>query len=81
MKEIRVYAINDSHRDEYEEKIVSDLTNDEFMDVSETQGLVWTLPSFSDDFNNGDVSDEWYIRFIEVETPFEEIENSTQCNS
>jgi len=58
----RVYAI-----DLYELELeipVWDLENDEFMDLAEQQGKVWTLQGFENAFNNEQISDTWIIRII-----------------
>jgi len=58
----RVYAI-----DLYELELeipVWDLENDEFMDIAEQQGKVWTLQGFENAFNNEQISDTWIIRII-----------------
>jgi hypothetical protein len=56
----RVYAI-----DLYEiDGSVYDLTDDEFVDIAERQGKVWTLEGFEKAFNNDEVSDQWIIKII-----------------
>jgi len=58
----RVYAI-----DLYELELeipVWDLENDEFMDIAEQQGKVWTLLGFEIAFNKEQISDTWIIRII-----------------
>lgn len=55
----RVYAIDLYKLDE--EMPISD---DEFMDMAERQGKVWTLEGFEKAFNNEEVSDQWVIRII-----------------
>lgn len=55
----RVYAIDPHEIDE--EMPISD---DEFMDMAERQGKVWTLEGFEKAFNNEEISDQWIIRII-----------------
>lgn len=58
----RVYAID---LYELESEIpVWDLENDEFIDIAEQQGKVWTLQGFENAFNNEQISDTWIIRII-----------------
>lgn len=58
--ETRVYAISIDDL-EVNPNELSDL---EFISESEKQGFVFSLRGFQDAFNNGEVSDEWFIRFI-----------------
>lgn len=56
----RVYAI-----DLYEiDGSVIDLTDEEFIDIAEHQGRVWTLEGFEKAFNNDEISDQWIIKII-----------------
>lgn len=60
----RIYAI-----DLYEletEIPVWDIGDDEFMDIAEQQGKVWTLEGFEKAFNNEEVSDQWIIKIINL---------------
>ena len=58
----RVYAID---LYELESEIpVWDIENDEFIDLAEQQGKVWTLEGFEKAFNNEQISDTWIIRII-----------------
>lgn len=58
----RVYAI-----DLYEiDGSVTDLSDDEFIDIAERQGKIWTLEGFEKAFNNDEVSDQWIIRIINL---------------
>lgn len=59
--EYKVYVINPYEW--YGESLWS-LSDEEFMDVSEEQGQVYTLKGFERAFNNEDISDQWYIRII-----------------
>lgn len=62
-KEIRVFVVdthsikNGSH---------TDLTNEEFMTLSENQGTVHTLESFQKAFNSGAYEIHYVIRFLSV---------------
>ena len=55
----RVYAI-----DLYELDDEIPIGGDEFMDIAERQGKVWTLEGFEKAFNNEEISDQWIIRII-----------------
>jgi hypothetical protein len=55
----RVYAI-----DLYELDDDVPINDDEFMDIAEQQGKVWTLEGFERSFNNEEISDQWIIRII-----------------
>ena len=66
MKETRVYVINVDSIDE--DIKLNQISDEQFMDISERQGIVFTLKGFENAFNNINVStDTDYIRFIEVE--------------
>ena len=63
--ETRVYVVNQ----EDSEKEVQNLTDEEFMDIAEQWGRVYTLQGFQETFNNqkDEVShSEDFIRFINV---------------
>lgn len=72
--EHRIYLINPRTEDFNLESIptclielyyrIKDLTDDEFMDIAEEQGHVYTLKGFEQAFNNEDISDRWYMRII-----------------
>lgn len=68
-KEIRVYAIGISMLDDDYDKDIRTVTDSEFMNIAEEQGLVFTLNSFQESFNSNEniSTDEHIIRFIEVE--------------
>ena len=55
----RVYAI-----DLYELDDEMPIDDNEFMDMAERQGKVWTLEGFEKAFNNEEISDQWIIRII-----------------
>lgn len=57
----RVYAIN---LWELLDSNTVSLSDDEFIEIAEQQGLVWTLEGFERAFNTEQISDEWMIRFI-----------------
>jgi len=40
------------------------LGDDEFMELSEAQGLIWSLDGFVLAYNTNDIKDTIYIRFI-----------------
>ncbi len=58
----RVYAIDLYELDT--EIPVWDLNDEEFMDMAEQQGKVWTLQGFENAFNNEQISETWIIRII-----------------
>lgn len=58
----RVYAIDLYELDT--EIPVWDIENDEFIDLAEQQGKVWTLEGFEKAFNNEQISDTWIIRIV-----------------
>ena len=58
----RVYAIDLYELDT--EIPVWDLNDEEFMDMAEQQGKVWTLDGFEKAFNNEQISDTWIIRIV-----------------
>lgn len=55
----RVYAI-----DPYDLNDEIPIIDDEFMDIAEQQGKVWTLEGFERSFNNEEISDQWIIKII-----------------
>lgn len=75
MKELRVYLVDIGQIDEYKDGVGADIDNvaslsdNEFMELSEQQELVYTLTNFANVFNFGEEIDSYnqYIRFIEVE--------------
>lgn len=65
MKEMRVYVI-DTYLIEEENAI--NYTDNDFMEVAERLGTVFTLKGFENAFNNEELNTHVdYIRFIEVE--------------
>lgn len=58
----RVYAIDLYELDT--EIPVWDLNDEEFIDIAEQQGKVWTLQGFENAFNNEQISDTWIIRIV-----------------
>lgn len=71
-KEVRVYIV-ETFNDDIEEKIdINNLTEDEFIELAEEQGTVYSLKDFQDIWNHycyAMANPEYsYIRFIEVET-------------
>ena len=65
MKEMRVYVI-DTYLIEEENAI--NYTDNDFMEVAERLGTVFTLKGFEKAFNNEELNTHVdYIRFIEVE--------------
>lgn len=69
MENIRVYCLDwevEPANGESVEKLL-ELPDERFMEISEEQGWVWSLQGFQEAFNNGDISDQWLIRFIKIE--------------
>lgn len=65
MKETRVYVIDTS---ETEETNLNEISDEQFMDIAEEQGSVYTLKAFETAFNRESVYTGLdFIRFIEVE--------------
>lgn len=73
-KEVRVYIISiDIVEEKYPElDNISNITNEEFMDMAEEEGTIYSLNNFQFQWNNNSefmpLADYSYIRFIEVET-------------
>ena len=66
--EIRIYGIDHSHETDTDIELdYGSLTNDEFMAKAEEQGFVWTLEGFQNGFNEGEISDELFIRILNVQ--------------
>ena len=68
MDNIKVYGVDvDIFYKEYSHhKLIDNLTNEEFIEESEKQGLVWSLKGFQDAFNYAEIDNEYiYIRIIE----------------
>jgi hypothetical protein len=61
--EYRVYCINPDEAAIFNEDY-TELTDEQFMDTAEEQGLVWSLMNFQDAFNQDGISDSWVIRII-----------------
>ena len=65
MKELRVYVIDIN---EIEEINLNEISDEQFMNIAEEQGIVYTLKGFETAFNRENVYTGLdYIRFIEVE--------------
>ena len=62
-----VYVINPMMWEGATTRFIMSLSDEEFMDVAEEQGLVYTLKGFEWDFNNENISDMWYIRIIKTD--------------
>lgn len=64
-KEIRVYVAS---QEEYSIDELENMSNDEFIDIAELNGLVYSLNGFAQNFNTENIyTGVDYIRFIEVE--------------
>lgn len=62
---MRVYIIRHT---KYEPEKFNNLSNEEFIDIAEFQGYVYTLEGYTKAVNNQDFNTElycYYIRFIE----------------
>jgi hypothetical protein len=65
--EYRIYAIDLTEWETSDLSIV-DLTDEEFIKIAEQQGRVYTLKGFESEFNNENISDQWYIRIIKIQS-------------
>jgi len=64
MEDIRVYGIN---IDDTEFEDINEISNDQWQDIAEECGLVWTLSVFAEQFNESRINTESIlIRFINV---------------
>lgn len=66
-KEIRVYGIDSSKLTDHLELLsLQDhtLTDEQFIEIAEEHGLVWSLNGFSHDYNIDDIKSSVYIRII-----------------
>ena len=71
MKTSRVYGVNlDLITDglEHQRLVDFEVSDDEFMDLAEEHGLIWTLKDFEHDYNSSDIHEQVLIRIINVET-------------
>jgi hypothetical protein len=69
--ETRVYGVNlDLILDglEHQRLVDFELSDDEFMELAESHGLIWTLKCFEHDYNSSDIEESILIRIINVET-------------
>ena len=62
--EHRIYAINPNEWEGSTTRFIMDLSDDEFMEIAEKQGLVYTLKGFEFEFNQENISDLCYIRIV-----------------
>lgn len=62
MDKIRVYAIDSNLMDDRIEHNL--LTDEQFMDIAEEHGLIWSLGGFEDAINLSNFSDFYYVRII-----------------
>ena len=71
MKTSRVYGVNlDVIREglEYQRLVDFEVSDDEFMEIAEEHGLIWSLKDFEHDYNSSDIHEQVLIRIINVET-------------
>ena len=66
---LRVYGVNIDKIDKENFNLLNSLHehylgDDEFMEISEEHGLIWTLEGFAYAYNNDDIERSVYIRFI-----------------
>jgi hypothetical protein len=65
--EIRVYGIDlDKIYDGLEHQRIIDfeLTNEEFIEIAESHGLIWSLKGFEHQYNIDDIKSQTLIRII-----------------
>ena len=67
MENIKVYGINvDKFYTDDEERLFSNLSEEEFIEEAEKQGLIWSLQGFEKDFNEvGIDSDKIIIKILQ----------------
>jgi hypothetical protein len=65
--ETRVYAIDLLFASDIVN--IRSLSNEEFINRAEDQGLVWSLNGFEEFYNKEQIPDTWFIRFIALEKP------------
>lgn len=71
MKTSRVYGVNlDLILDglEHQRLVDFEVSDDEFMEIAEERGLIWSLKDFEHDYNSSDIHEQVLIRIINVET-------------
>lgn len=61
-EEIKIYAINSFELEEAINEL--ELTDEEFVEIAEKQGLVWSLSGFEASYNADYISDQWFIRIL-----------------
>lgn len=64
MENIRIYVLYAFDGNYGTEPI--NMTDEQFIQEAEKEGLVWSVNGFEKQFNSGLVSDNWYIRFINI---------------
>lgn len=65
--ETKVYGVNlDLILDglEHQRLIDFEVSDDEFMEIAEEHGLIWTLKGFEHGYNSADINDQTLIRII-----------------
>ena len=66
MDNIKVYGIDIKERDSSKQWSPQVLSDNEFIEEAEKQGLVWSLKGFQDAFNYAEIDNEYiYIRIID----------------
>lgn len=71
METSRVYGVNlDLITDglEHQRLVDFEVSDDEFMDLAEEHGLIWSLKDFEHGYNSSDIHEQVLIRIINVET-------------
>ena len=71
MQELRVYAIDQNECMDF----TGDLTNEQFIDIAEQFGTIFSLGGFERAFNKEEIPSNWAIRFILVDCP--EVKNTS----
>ena len=65
MKKIRVYGINIDLLDYGKVIGIHNITDEEFIDIAEEMGFIWSIDGFQSQFNNLEINIEnLIIRFI-----------------
>ena len=64
--EIRVYVIEAQQSLRFNEKVYTNLTDEEFMSIAEENGTVYSINVFQQSFNDEEFNTDQVIRFINV---------------
>jgi hypothetical protein len=54
------------YKEDYKKIVDFELSDEEFMEIAEKHGLVWSLKGFEHDYNINDIKEQIIIRFIQL---------------